>query len=179
MDERGVGNGWFLPAGPLREPLSRLAGVDAIVLNGGALPAHVALPRSVPWYPMKLVGTVFQRLDAPIGSCGAAELRGKRLHAVAGIGNPQRFFDHLRRLGLEFIAHPFPDHHRFRAADLDFPDADALLMTEKDAVKCAGMGLRDARVLRVDAQVLADVSGRHRPDLVDLILEKLDGSTSA
>lgn len=179
MDERGVGNGWFLPAGPLREPLSRLAGVDAIVLNGGAFPTHLALPQSVPRYPMKLFGTVFYRLDAPADACSAADLRGKRLHAIAGIGNPQRFFDHLHRLGLEFIAHPFPDHHRFCAADLDFPDADALLMTEKDAVKCAGMGLQETRVLRVDAQVSADVSGRHGPDLVDLILEKLDGSTSA
>ena len=179
MDERGVGNGWFLPAGPLREPLSRLAGVDAIVLNGGKCPAQGALPQSVPWYPMKLFGTAFHRLDAPADVCSVAELRGKRLHAIAGIGNPQRFFDHLRRLGLEFIAHPFPDHHRFRAADLEFPDADALLMTEKDAVKCDAMRLQQARVLRVDAQVSADVSGRHRPDLIDLVLEKLDGSTSA
>jgi len=178
-DERGAGNGWFLPAGPLREPVSRLASVDAVVLNGDVPPQRLAVPRSVPSYRMKLLGSVFHRLDRRADTCGVAQLRGKRLHAIAGIGNPQRFFDHLSRLGLDFIAHPFADHHRFRAADLAFPDGDALLMTEKDAVKCTGLGLPEAWVLRVDAQLSADLSSRHAPDLVDLVLERLDGRTSA
>ncbi|MEQ1583596.1 MAG: tetraacyldisaccharide 4'-kinase, partial [Candidatus Nitrotoga sp.] len=70
-----------------------------------------------------------------------------------GIGHPQRFFAHLNRLGLKVQAHPFPDHHRFTPADLDYTDADAILMTEKDAVKCTTFANEKCWVLRVDAQL--------------------------
>jgi tetraacyldisaccharide 4'-kinase len=80
-------------------------------------------------------------------------LRGKRLHAVAGIGHPQRFFDTLATMGLAFTPHPFPDHHAYSAADLAFADCDAVLMTEKDAVKCRALGRDDLVALRVAAHV--------------------------
>ncbi len=81
----------------------------------------------------------------------AAELAGLRLHAVAGIGEPQRFFDHLTGLGLDFEAHAFPDHHRYVAADLAF-DGDAILTTEKDAVKFGLLAALPVWVLPVDGR---------------------------
>ena len=87
------------------------------------------------------------------------------LHAIAGIGNPQRFFAHLEALGLQFEAHAFPDHHRYVAADLAFPDADAILMTEKDAVKCAAFAAETHWALRVDAMP--------ESELGELVLRKL------
>lgn len=176
MDERGIGNGWFLPAGPLREGPSRLRSVDALVINGGALPAGLGA-ETVRTCFMRLAGTRFVSLQRPEVSCGAADLQGRRLHAVAGIGYPQRFFDHLAALGLRFAAHPFPDHHRYTAADLAFADADALLMTEKDAVKCGGLALPETWVLRVDAEVSAP--GAAQPGLVELVVEKLHGRPPA
>lgn len=131
---RGLGNGARLPAGPLREPAARLAGVDAVIVNG---PLHAALPaHGRPQLTMQLGIDRAQALDS-------GELRplsafsGQTVHAVAGIGHPQRFFDAQTAAGLVVIPQPFPDHHRFVAADLAFGDAAPVLMTEKDAVKCA------------------------------------------
>ncbi len=148
MDERGIGNGWFLPAGPLREGPSRLRTVDALVINGERLPAGLGGQPGRTVFPCAWSARASPRCDRPEVSCGVEKLQGLRLHAVAGIGHPRRFFDHLAALGLRFEAHPFPDHHRYTAADLAFADADALLMTEKDAVKCAGLALPETWVLR-------------------------------
>jgi tetraacyldisaccharide 4'-kinase len=87
------------------------------------------------------------------------------LHAVAGIGHPQRFFQYLQQLGLQFTSHAFPDHHSYSAADIAFENADAILMTEKDAVKCAAFANEKHWVLRVDAQV--------SPALAQLIIKKV------
>jgi tetraacyldisaccharide 4'-kinase len=137
---RGFGNGWLLPAGPLREQPSRLATVDAVVLNTGDGSAPYAplgpLPAETPCFAMRLQGSEFRNLRDPGRRGGPQPFRGKRVHAVAGIGNPQRFFRHLKSLGLEFTAHAFPDHHAFTASDIEFAGAEAVLMTEKDAVKC-------------------------------------------
>lgn len=144
---RGFGNACLLPAGPLREGLWRLRQVDAVVVNGGAPLAGVSSQ-----FRMGLQGDHLTNLRS--GERRAAvELAGLKLHALAGIGHPQRFFDHLRALGLQFTAHAFPDHHAYSQADLNWPDAEALLMTEKDAVKCAAFA--DARywVLPVEAQM--------------------------
>ena len=81
------------------------------------------------------------------GARPLASFRGRGVHAVAGIGNPARFFAQLRALGLNVIEHPFPDHHPFNAAELDFADELPVLMTEKDAVKCARVR-RGAHVVR-------------------------------
>ena len=153
---RGFGNGWLLPAGPLREGVGRLNSVDAVVVNGTG---------TLNGYAMTLVGATLRNLAEPTLTAGADDFREKKLHAVAGIGNPQRFFDHLRRLGLNVEEHPFPDHHRFRPEELDFPDADAVLMTEKDAVKCAAFAAANCWMLAVEAQVDAALGDR--------ILEKL------
>lgn len=161
VDRRGAMNGWPLPAGPLREPFSRLDEVDAVVANGRVGPAS---------FRMRLEGARFERLGARGDTCSAADLSGKRLLAVAGIGEPQRFFDHLSSLGLRFESHSFPDHHAYAAGDLDL-EGDAILTTEKDAVKFpARLGL-PVWILPVVASV--------EPNLAQLVLEKIDGSPSA
>jgi tetraacyldisaccharide 4'-kinase len=88
-----------------------------------------------------------------------------RLHAVAGIGHPQRFFDHLKSLGITAVPHAFSDHHPYRAEELAFSDCDALLLTEKDAVKCAEFADDRYWVLKVNARI--------DPALIDLILRKI------
>ncbi|MFA7268539.1 MAG: tetraacyldisaccharide 4'-kinase [Sterolibacterium sp.] len=155
LDERGLMNGWPLPAGPLRESATRLGSVDALVLNG--LP-HVP-GCTAPVFAMRLAGTTFYALADPKRTCDAAALRHQCLAAVAGMGVPRRFFDHLSSLGLEFSAHGFPDHHRYVVADLSAIAADALLMTEKDAVKCTGLTQCPVWVLPISAQVGPAQSG--------------------
>jgi tetraacyldisaccharide 4'-kinase len=152
-DERGDGNGFLLPAGPLREPASRT--VDAWVANM----ASPGLRR--PSFRMDLSGDGFRRLQPP-----PAQLR-----AVAGIGNPQRFFDHLARLGLATVNHPFPDHHAYAPGDLAFSDCDALLMTEKDAVKCEAFARENWYALQVEAKLA--------PAFFEFILAKLNGLKTA
>ncbi len=142
---RRFGNGYLLPAGPLRESLSRLKTVDAVVVNGGT-----AAPGQ---YAMQLSGDVFDNLLDPGKTATARDLRGLRLHAVAGIGHPQRFFDQLKSLGLTVTPHAFPDHHPYASGDLLFNDCDALLLTEKDAVKCTAYADEKFWVFRVDAQI--------------------------
>lgn len=122
------GNGWLLPAGPLREPLSRLESVDAVVLHTDNM-SHGN-------FSMNLAGAVFRNVADPAKTAQPVDFKGMNLHAIAGIGNPERFFRTLGLLGLQCAAHAFPDHYPFRAADLQFAGVQAILMTEKDAVKC-------------------------------------------
>ena len=161
---RGFGNGWLLPAGPLREPVSRIGTVDAVVVNGKAAhPSIERLPSSAPRFAMGIEGREFRNLLNPAQAAGPEHFRGKRVHAVAGIGDPGRFFRHLQAMGLDFTAHPFPDHHPFSASDLDLPGADAVLMTEKDAVKCRPFANENHWELPVDAALdsaLADLVAR-------------------
>lgn len=128
MDERKFGNQFCLPAGPLRESLQRLKSVDFIVNNGGANEI------TADYFNIQL-GSLYQ-IKSPDKKIDLFSLRGKRVHAVAGIGNPSRFFQQLMQAGIEIIPHPFPDHHRYREQDLNFADDLMILMTEKDAVKC-------------------------------------------
>jgi tetraacyldisaccharide 4'-kinase len=155
---RGLGNGFLLPAGPLREPASRLKTVDAVVVNGGDAP----LPGQ---YAMHLSGDIFVNLLDPGKSASADHFKTTANHAVAGIGNPQRFFQRLKKMEISFTEHAFPDHHPYTANDLAFENCEAILLTEKDAVKCAGFA--DARywVLKVDAII--------DPALIDHILRKI------
>jgi tetraacyldisaccharide 4'-kinase len=135
---RGFGNGRLLPAGPLREPAARLRQADIVVVNGAAEHASLAAP-ALPagTLTMQLAALDAVRLDTRAPPAALAGFRGRRVHAVAGIGNPQRFFAALRANGIDVIEHAFPDHHPFTAHELRFGDGLPVLMTEKDAVKCA------------------------------------------
>lgn len=166
LDRRGVMNGWMLPAGPLREPLSRLAEINACVLNKSS----VSIRANIPMFRMHLAGSRFSLLGNETEQCDASALAGVRLHAFAGIGEPQRFFDHLAALGLRVEPHAFADHHRYIAADFRI-DAAAILTTEKDAVKCSGLTTIPIWVLAVDAEV--------EPDIAKFVLGKINGSASA
>jgi len=157
--KRGFGNGWPLPAGPLREPRSRLDRVDAVVVNGGV--AEV-LHMTAPVFAMQLVSAGLRGVRDPLRQARPDDLLGQRVQALAGIGNPERFFDQLRRLGLDAAPHVFPDHHDYTPSDLP---AGTLVMTEKDAVKCAAFAPDDAWYLMVDAEVEAG--------LKELVLDRL------
>jgi len=140
---RRFGNGRCLPAGPLREPVSRLNEVQARVTLGEA--------RTGEW-AMALEAKSFHRLEAPEATAEADRFQGQPVHAVAGIGHPARFFDQLRRLGLDIAPHPFPDHHRFHERDLAFGDAHETVMTQKDAVKCERLAGVTGWYLAVEAR---------------------------
>lgn len=154
-ERRGLGNRRLLPAGPLRESPSRLESVHLKVLTrrAPASSSSITLANAVVTTPV--LG------DAV--SLGTAERRslqsfvGSRVHAIAGIGNPQAFFDALKGLGLAVDAHPLPDHARLTEADIAFADGAPVLMTEKDAVKCppgaAASRLANCWAVRLDVAI--------------------------
>lgn len=125
--DRRFGNGYCLPAGPLREPIARLQKVDFIVVNGEKSEGHE--------YAMHITGNTAVNLitgqQKPL-----SEFSGTSCHALAGIGNPERFFKLLAAAGLTCKTYSFPDHHKFQLQDISFPNSGPVLMTEKDAVKC-------------------------------------------
>lgn len=170
--DRGLGNGWLLPAGPLREPARRLESADALIVNGAG-PFWRALSSGPDAAAgrrlcvlMQLRGTELMAVDGSRRSLPLEALRGQRVHALAGIGHPERFFTQLRAAGLALIEHVFADHHRFTRADVIFPDALPVLMTEKDAVKCERFAGADCWYLPVvatfDAVEAAQLLGRVR-----------------
>lgn len=124
--ERRLGNGHCLPAGPLREPPVRLQDVDFVITNGAARSGEVL---------MTLIQGQAHALQGRGIDRNLQDFAKEQVHAVAGIGHPGRFFTQLRQRGLQLIEHPFPDHHPYQAADLQFNDDLPVLMTEKDAVK--------------------------------------------
>jgi tetraacyldisaccharide 4'-kinase len=125
--ERGFGNGYLLPAGPLRAPIGRLAKADAVVRNGGtAGPGELSMHVAISGFDERASG---QRLPADA-------FRGQRAHVIAGVGNPKRIFDACRAVGIEVIEHPLPDHaSAAQLNDLRFGDDLPRIYTEKDAVK--------------------------------------------
>ena len=145
---RRFGNGLCLPAGPLREPVKRLKEVDFVVTNGIAAQAEVGMR-----YAGKMLSYLDDSSQKPLGS-----LKNESVHAVAGIGNPERFFEQLRRAGLHLIEHIFADHYDFCPKDLDFGDDLPIIMTEKDAVKCRRFLLANCWYLPVSA-TLSDEFG--------------------
>jgi tetraacyldisaccharide 4'-kinase len=168
-DSRSLGNGRLLPAGPLREPPSRLREVDAVVtLVASASPPSTGDGREtrmghepLPWRNL-------------VDASAIADLsawRTGRLHAIAAIANPQRFFDLLKSLGFDPVCHVFPDHHRYRREEIEFAGATAILMTEKDAVKCKPFA--DARCWYLPIRARID------PALVDRVERKLRGRQAA
>lgn len=148
---RGFGNRLCLPAGPLREPVGRLDQVDFIVYNGGVTEVPVTNQNktfSMHLRPDRLVSLKDREAIESDQWPGP-----RKVHAVAGIGNPQRFFTTLRELGFEVTEHAFPDHHHFSASDfIEFAEAP-IVMTEKDAVKCKGSWFSHAWFLEVSAQL--------------------------
>lgn len=152
---RGLGNGSLLPAGPLREPPSRLDSVDAIVINGELSGRAVPSLRALPTFRMVLANEVFinvntgrrLQIDEALD-----QFQKERIRALAGTGHPQRFFSHLEALGLPLAAtQVFPDHHNYSASDMPGPEAAIILMTEKDAVKCGSFADDRMWFMRVDA----------------------------
>ncbi|MFJ3151534.1 tetraacyldisaccharide 4'-kinase [Pseudomonas putida] len=142
---RGLGNGRCLPAGPLREPADRLREADAVLFNGAS--------------EDRTEGFGFRLQPSALVSVRTGERRaldhfpaGQRLHAVAGIGNPQRFFNTLLGLNWQPVPHPFADHAQFSARSLAFSPPLPLVMTEKDAVKCRAFAADDWWYLAVEAQ---------------------------
>lgn len=172
IDEIILGNAWPLPAGPLREPVSRLASASLLIANG---PISACLQSRLPpvsQASMLLEARQFYRLGRVAEKRGAADFSGQRLHALAGIGNPERFFMSLRQLGLKLEStRALPDHHAFSAEDLRVPTGEVLLLTEKDAVKCAALAPADAWVLPVEACI--DEAA------LDNLLERLHGPETA
>jgi tetraacyldisaccharide 4'-kinase len=178
--QHGLGNRRLLPAGPLREPAARLAQADALVwshLQGAGAAAdargHAGFARAadLPQFTLTLVPGAWQPLRPGIPVPPLAHLPRGSVHAVAGIGQPQRFFHLLRALGIDAVPHAFPDHHAFVPSDLAFPGARAILMTEKDAVKCGSFA--DARMLFLPLASSVDAA------LVQLIEDRIHGRQAA
>lgn len=148
---RRYGNGRLLPAGPLREPLERAADCDLRVLNLGAL-AGAELAAGAGEWPMRLAPGELR----PLGGgrrLPLSALAGQRVHAVAGIAEPERFFAMLRAVGIAVVPHAFPDHHAYAPEDFTFGSPLPVLMTEKDAVKCAAFARPDWYAVPVRAQL--------------------------
>ncbi|MEO5573999.1 MAG: tetraacyldisaccharide 4'-kinase [Gammaproteobacteria bacterium] len=148
---RVFGNGYCLPAGPLREPPGRLRSVDFVVSNGALRATQLQV--SIDIIVMNLVGHAIINLRDDTLARSPKDFKTGAVHAVAGIGNPKRFFAYLRSLGLEIIEHAFPDHHRFVREDLYFGDDLATIMTEKDAVKCRNFAQPKHWYLPVEAKL--------------------------
>jgi tetraacyldisaccharide 4'-kinase len=142
---RGLGNGWCLPAGPLREPPGRLSEVDWVVVNGGQtrITGHCHF--------MKLTPEVMVNLrSGEVRQCSDIIGQGE-VHAIAGIGNPERFFATLEGIGYRAEPHRFDDHADYNASDLQFQDDKPVIMTEKDAVKCKIFAKDNCWYLKVKA----------------------------
>jgi tetraacyldisaccharide 4'-kinase len=167
--ERGFGNGLLLPAGPLREAPDRLAAVTAIIVNGGRGRIEGSSGET-PTFAMRLEGHEALSL-APGTRRALQDFAGSPVHAVAGIGNPQRFFDLLTAHGLDVLPHPLADHAQLEAQDIRFGDAYPVLMTEKDAVKCSSFAGPEHWYVPVSA-VFAPGAGEQ---LLDSVVRAING----
>ncbi len=141
--ERRFGNGFCLPAGPLREPVSRLKTVDMVVYHGQTGEQYRFTLE--PGEAVNLDTSERRKLET---------FTAEEVHGVAGIGYPERFFDQLRAVGMQVIGHAFPDHHVYSAGDIEFADGKPVLMTEKDAVKCRALR-RQPESGRIDRNIWA------------------------
>lgn len=147
--QRRFGNGFCLPAGPLRESISRLQTVDFLICNGAAAKNDE--------YSMTYMMNDLHAVDHSSRVRPLAEFRNKTIHAVAGIGNPERFFNYLRENSLTIIPHIFPDHHPYQVSDFSFIGKDdQVIMTEKDAVKCEKFAKENFWYLPIKADLPKD-----------------------
>jgi len=164
---RGLGNGEFLPAGPLREAPERLQEVDWIIVNGEGFVSDEESQL------MQLKAC--QLVHLKTGQVKAVDaLVGNEVHAMAGIGNPERFFTTLQKQGYQLQRHAFADHHAFQSSDLPVNDGKAIIMTEKDAVKCTQIADDRCWYLSVDAELNDTFVTKFQRQLKDLAgLKKL------
>jgi len=168
IDEaRGLGNGFMLPAGPLREPESRLGEVDAVV----RLVSDERRSDDPHTTYMTQLAEAWRNLRDASRAADVSQWRAGGVHAFAGIGNPGRFFALVRKQGIVAVEHAFPDHHAYRASDVAWPGATALLMTQKDAVKCAAFA--DERFWYLPVRASVD------PALIKAVEHKIRGSKAA
>jgi tetraacyldisaccharide 4'-kinase len=149
--DRRLGNGFCLPAGPLREPPGRLETADLVVVNGTGRSGE---------YPMTMHAERAISLYDDSVSRDLAGFEQQSVHAVAGIGNPQRFFTRLEQAGMRLEKHVFPDHHAYGVTDLDFADNKPVIMTEKDAVKCRQLCLKNAWYVPVTVEMTVEFGYR-------------------
>ncbi len=148
---RLFGNGFCLPAGPLREKISRLQEVDLVVYNGVVSNAEAAKSNhEICSYLLEF--TEFIHLTKG-NSVQPEHFAGRSVHAVAGIGNPNRFFMQLRENDIKLTEHAFADHHVYQQSDFSDWQNECIIMTEKDAVKCRHLSLPDAWLVRIDAEM--------------------------
>ena len=168
---RQLGNGWCLPAGPLRESVCRIKEVDFVLFNNGfkqntprkTLFTQQYKPKSI--YSMQLSGEIIYSLRIKGRSQNVIDLSGQTIHAVTGIANPDNFYQTLERFGLQLIKHSFADHYDFKSKDLEFYDNKMVIMTEKDAVKCRRFFPKNCWYLPIEVQI--DAAFDH------LLLDKL------
>jgi tetraacyldisaccharide 4'-kinase len=155
--ERKWGNGHLLPMGPMREPLNRIKATDFVVMNGAD------------WMGPEQPKNAAFRMDLKAGklrslvgeqTLSLSELKGKEVDAIAGIGNPERFFNTLVIQGLLVESHRFSDHHTYTQSDVSFECDRPLIMTEKDAVKCQAFNLQEAWYLPVSAKLSGDLAAQ-------------------
>lgn len=167
---RGFGNGRLLPAGPLREKPARLDAVDKVVVQRKAKQPRQVLRRSSDRRPVyfDLKPTSIRRLDGS-ETCDLANFAGRQVHAVAGIGNPDRFFQLLESFGMIVKRHPLPDHAKISPGDISFGDDIAVVMTGKDAVKCRFPEAGQCWCVDVDVEF----EGGEGDMLLSLVLDKI------
>jgi tetraacyldisaccharide 4'-kinase len=165
---RRFGNGRLLPAGPLREPVARLAEVDAVVVNG----AGFELPGAV---RMSLVPSAVIALGGEARR-GLGDFAGQSVVAIAAIGHPGRFFALLRGHGLRLQERVLPDHAVWTPAGAGAGEGRPVLMTEKDAVKCAGPGWQDAWYLEVESEVDAASANALLDRIANVVAARHQGS---
>jgi len=176
--ERGFGNGWLLPAGPLRELRSRLDRVDAIAVQcpegfGGE---HCVGAGDRPLVRFRLRPTALRSVSGD-ESRTLESLAGTRVHALAATGNPDRFFRALRHAGLQVDAHALRDHDPIRQRDLDEARGKPVVMTEKDAVKCVGLDTAGCWYLAVEVE-FRDADGDRLINIIEQALREPQGEVS-
>ena len=180
--QRLFGNACLLPAGPLRESVARLNTVDAVVVNVGiatesAMFENTMLENAFAMeiFTMEIKAGQFVNVADRKITASVVDFQNKNIKAIAGIGNPERFFQQLSARGLSFKSYAYPDHYSYKAADFELIDADLVLMTEKDAVKCRAFATEDLAsklwFLPIEAQFT------EAEELMSCVLDKLAGSS--
>lgn len=171
---RELGNQHCLPAGPLREPAERLQTVDLVLANGNTAQSEIV---GVQAQPMQLQPLYWRNLltgeTCPVSQPPFKTSPSQPAFAMAGIGNPERFFKTLESLGVHFDRHPFPDHYDYQ--DQDLPEERLVLMTAKDAVKCRGRAKKSYWALDVEAQISSEIIDNIHLQLVNLVKRKKHG----